>query len=139
MDPKKKPSLPRLTTNVPLLQKPSNASCSDLPKRLPDANAPPVIMPERLTRTPSIFQEEKHDQENIVPGTWCTSESMPIYVSQKSVDDSPLTKGKKLYYEDAFTTRGSHTSPVDRVTYESIVIIELKTNTKVCDALVSAS
>ncbi|KGO39500.1 Tautomerase [Penicillium expansum] len=126
---KKKPSLPRLTTNIPLLQKPSNASCNTLPKTL-DANAPPIIMPERPARTSSLFKEDKHDEENIIPVTRFAPESMPIYLSQKNVDDSPLTKVKKLYYEDAFTARGSHNSPKDRVTHESVVVVELKTNTK---------
>jgi hypothetical protein len=95
-------------------------------------------MPERPARTSSMFKEDKHDQENIAPETRYASESMPVYVSQKNVDDSPLTKAKKLYYEDAFTTRGSHNSLKDRVTHESVVVVELKTNTKVCYALVSA-
>ncbi|OQE14636.1 hypothetical protein PENFLA_c036G10320 [Penicillium flavigenum] len=133
MDPKKKPSLPRLTTNIPLLKKPANASCNALTKTLPDANAPPVIMPERPARTSSMFKEDKHDQENIAPDTRYASESMHVYVPQKSVDGSPLTKVKKLYYEDAFTTRGSHNSPKDRVTHESVVVVELKTNTKAKD------
>lgn len=85
-----------------------------------------------------MFKEEKHDEENIAPATRFASESMPIYLSQKSVDDSPLTKVKKLYYEDAFTARGSHNSPKDRVTHESVVVVELKTNTKVCVVLTSA-
>ncbi|KAJ5945431.1 hypothetical protein N7516_005599 [Penicillium verrucosum] len=126
---KKKPSLPRLTTNIPLLQKPPNASCNAVPNPV-DANAPPIIMPERPARTSSMFKEEKHDKENIAPATRFASESMPIYLSQKSVDDSPLTKVKKLYYEDAFTARGSHNSPKDRVTHESVVVVELKTNTQ---------
>lgn len=134
---KKKPSLPRLTTNIPLLQKPPNASCNAIPNPL-DASAPPIIMPERPARTSSMFKEEKHDKENIAPATRFASESMPIYLSQKSVDDSPLTKVKKLYYEDAFTARGSHNSPKDRITHESVVVVELKTNTKVCDVLTSA-
>ncbi|CAI7649593.1 unnamed protein product [Penicillium viridicatum] len=129
---KKKPSLPRLTTNIPLLQKPPNVSCSSVPKPL-DASAPPIIMPERPARTSSMFKEEKHDEENIAPATRFASESMPIYLSQKSVDDSPLTKVKKLYYEDAFTARGSHNSPKDRVTHESVVVVELKTNNKAKD------
>ncbi|KAJ5382225.1 Tautomerase [Penicillium concentricum] len=133
MDPcKKKPSLPRLATNIPLLQKPPNESCNAVPKTIPDASVPPIVMPERPSRTSSMFKEDKHD-ENIVPATRFASESMPIYVSQKSVDDSPLTKVKKLYYEDAFTTRGSHNSPKDRVTHESVVVVELKTNTKAKD------
>ncbi|KAF9249772.1 hypothetical protein DTO027I6_9933 [Penicillium roqueforti] len=128
---KKKPSLPRLTTNIPLLQKPTNASCNTLlPKTLPDASVPPIIMPERPARTSSLFKEDKHDEENIVPVTRFASESMPVYLPQKSVDDSPVTKMKKLYYEDAFTARGSHNSPKDRVTHESVVVVELKTNTK---------
>ncbi|KAJ5493680.1 Tautomerase [Penicillium fimorum] len=133
MDPcKNKPSLPRLTTNVPLLQKPPNESCNALPKTLPDASAPAIIMPEKPSRTSSMFKEDKHD-ENIMPVTRFESESLPIYVSRKSVDDSPLTKMKKLYYEDAFTARGSHNSPKDRVTHESVVVVELKTNTKAKD------
>ncbi|KAJ5158058.1 Tautomerase [Penicillium coprophilum] len=133
MDPcKKKPSLPRLTTNVPLSQKPPNESCNALSKTLPDTNAPPIIMPERPSRTSSMFQEDKPD-ENIVPGRPFASESMPLYVSQQSVDDSPLTKVKKLYYEDAFTARGSHNSPKDRVNHESVVVVELKTNIKAKD------
>jgi hypothetical protein len=107
-----------------------------LPKNLPDANAPPIILPGRPSRTSSIFKEDKHDEENIVPVTRFGSES--IYVSQKGVDDSPLTKAKKLYYKDEFTTRGSHNSPKDRVTHESVVVVELRTNTKVCNALTSA-
>ncbi|CAI7600057.1 unnamed protein product [Penicillium glandicola] len=129
----KKPSLPRLITNIPLLQKPPNTSCNALPpKALPEA-AHPIIMPERPARTSSLFKEEKHDEENIVPVTRFSSETMPIYVSQKSVDDSPVTKMKKLYYEDTFTARGSHNSPKDRITHESIVVVELKTNTKAKD------
>ncbi|KAJ5188087.1 Tautomerase [Penicillium cf. griseofulvum] len=132
MDPcKKKPSLPRLATNIPLLQKPPNASCNALPKNLPDANAPPIILPERPSRTSSMFKEDKHDEENIVPVTRFASEG--IHVSQKGVDDSPLTKAKKLYYDDAFTTRGSHNSPKDRVTHESVVVVELRTSTKAKD------
>lgn len=70
-----------------------------------------------------------------MPVTRFASESMPVYLPQKSVDDSPVTKTKKLYYEDAFTARGSHNSPKDRVTHESVVVVELKTNTKVCNVL----
>ncbi|KAJ5779988.1 Tautomerase [Penicillium paradoxum] len=132
MDPsKKKPSLPRLTTSIPLLEQSPNASCNALPSKVPpDASAPPIIIPEKPARTPSMFKEEKHDEENIAPATRFSSDAMPIYVSQKNVDDSPLTKAKKLYYDDAFTARGSHNSPKDRVMYESVVVVELKTNTK---------
>ncbi|KAJ5458663.1 Tautomerase [Penicillium sp. IBT 31633x] len=128
---KKKPSLPRLRTNIPLLEQSANASCNVLPlKTLPDANTPPVIMPERPVRTLALFKEDKPDEENIAPATRFVSDSMPIYVSQKNVDDSSVTKPKKLYYEGAFTTRGSHNSPKDRITYESVIVVELKTNTK---------
>ncbi|KGO74884.1 Macrophage migration inhibitory factor [Penicillium italicum] len=129
---KKKPSLPRLTTMIPLLQKPPNASCNAQPKTF-DASAPPIIMPERPARTSSLFKEDKHDEENTMPVTRVTSESMSIYLSRKNVDDSPLTKVKKLYYEDAFTARGSHHSPKDRVNNESVVVVELKTSTKAKD------
>ena len=131
---KKKPSLPRLKTNIPLLEQSANASCNALPlKIVPDVNTPPVIMPERPVKTLALFKEDKHDEENIAPATRFASDTMPVYLSQKNVDDSSMTKSKKLYYEDAFTTRGSHNSPKDRVTYESVIVVELKTNINVCD------
>lgn len=115
MDPKRKPSLPHLSTNFPLLEQPPNAKI-----------AAPI--PERPRRTSSLFKEDKHD-ENIAPIP--QSECKPIFVAQKGFEHAPITKMKKLYYDDAFTTRGSHNSPTDRVTFESIVVVELKINTRV--------
>jgi len=87
-------------------------------------------------RTSSLFKGDKHDDENTAP---ITSDCKPKFVTQKNVEDIPVTKAKKLYYDDAFTVRGSHNSPKDRVTLESVVVVELKTNTQVCDIPFSLS
>lgn len=121
-----KPSLPRLSTNILLLEQVPNALA---PKALSNANVPPVIMPERPA-PPSLFKEENRE-ENVAPITRL-SEPKPVYLAPKSVPDSPIAKPMKtMYYEDAFTVRGSNHSPKDRVAQDSVVIVELKTNIKV--------
>ncbi|CAI7641916.1 unnamed protein product [Penicillium bialowiezense] len=113
MDLKEKPSLPRLSTNFPLFEKPGNAPVPTIP--IPD-------------RTSSLFRGQGND-ENIPPIT--QRELKPILLTRKGMEDPPITKVKKLYYDDAFATRGAHNSPKDRVTFESVVVVELKINTQV--------
>jgi hypothetical protein len=129
MSPNKKPSLPRLSTNIPLLEQPPNAPHNALAKTIPNA---PFVIPERPARVSSLLKEDQHDDENIVP---FTSDYRFKFVARKDMEDIPVTKVKKLYYEDAFTIRGSDDSSKERVTLESIVVVELRTNTKVYDIL----
>jgi hypothetical protein len=121
MSPKRKNSLPRLLTTIPLLEKPSNASYN-LAKTTPNA-----IIPDRPARSSSLL-EDQHDDENIAP---ITSDYRLNVAAKKNMEDIPVTKVKIPYYENAFTLRGSNDSPKERVTFESVVVVELKTNTKV--------
>lgn len=121
-----------MSTNIPLLEQPPNAPYNAPAKTIPNA---PLVIPERPVRVSSLFKEDQHDDENIAP---VTSDYKFKLVAQKNMEDIPVTKVKKLYYEDAFTIRGSNDSSKDRVTLESIVVVELRTNTKVCDILCSA-
>ncbi|KAJ5351961.1 hypothetical protein N7452_000935 [Penicillium brevicompactum] len=106
-----KQSLPRLsTTNIPLFEKPRNV---------------PIPKPVIPDRTSSLFEEQVYD-ENVGPNV--QSEPKPKLLLRKSVEDPAMAKVKKLYYDDAFATRGAHNSPKDRITFESVVVVELKTN-----------
>jgi hypothetical protein len=121
-----KPPLPLLNTNMPLLEQVPNPLAT---KPLPNANLPPVVMPEKPIR-PSLFTEDDQE-ENVAPMTHF-AEPKPVYLAPKSVPDSPVAKPvKTMYYEDAFTARGSNHSPKDRVAQDSVVVVELKTNIKV--------
>ncbi|CAL5867019.1 uncharacterized protein PFLUO_LOCUS1231 [Penicillium psychrofluorescens] len=130
MDPSKhrKPSLPRLTTNLTSTGR--SRSTASLPvlvsKSLQDANV------EKPTFQPTLFPGKNEDDENAPPAVhYAPADSRTLYVTQKSVEDEPVSKLKTLYYEDAFTTRGSHSSPKERVGQDSVVVAELKTNWKV--------
>jgi hypothetical protein len=88
---------------------------------------------EKPASQPTLFPETNDDDENAPPTVhYAPADSRTLYVTQKSVaDDEPTSKLKTLYYEDAFTTRGSLTSPRERVAQDSVVVAELKTNWKV--------
>ncbi|KAJ5746953.1 uncharacterized protein N7511_008649 [Penicillium nucicola] len=120
-----KPHLPRLSTNIPVLEQEPNPLA---PKAPPNANIPPVIMPERPLR-PTLPTEE-NQEENVAPTTH-VAEPKPVYLVPKGVPDSPITQPMRImYYDDAFTTRGSNHSPKERVTQDSVVVVRLKTNIK---------
>ncbi|KAJ5312002.1 hypothetical protein PENANT_c022G02285 [Penicillium antarcticum] len=117
-----KPPLPRLSTNIPLEQVPNPLAS----KTLPNANIPSVIMPERPVR-PSLFAED-NQEENVAPTAY-VAQPKPVYLALKSVPDSPVAKPiTTKYYDDAFTARGPSHSPKDRVSQNSVVVVELKTN-----------
>ncbi|KAJ6111198.1 Tautomerase [Penicillium sp. IBT 16267x] len=120
----KKPSLPRLSTNIPL-ESQSTPLLPLLPK-LQDSNV--RHKRERPVTLPSPFPGQ---EENIFPAVHYASEPKVMYSTKGSED--ALVKKKSHYYEDAFTTRGSHKSPQDRISQDSVVVAELKTNCKVQD------
>lgn len=119
----KKPSLPRLSTNVSLESQ--STPLLPLQPKLQDTNARPKR--ERPVTLPSPFPGQ---EENDLPTVHSVPEPKSMY-STKGPEDAPVKK-KSHYYEDAFTTRGSHNSPQDRIAQNSVVVAELKTNCKVC-------
>lgn len=92
-----------------------------------------VLRPEIPAAPPILFGEDQEDDENVAPTVrYAPVRAKTVYVHHKSVDDSPLTKNKTLYYEDAFNMRGSHNSPKERVAQDSLVVAALATNISVC-------
>ncbi|KAI2907878.1 hypothetical protein CBS63078_4729 [Aspergillus niger] len=88
---------------------------------------------ERDPVRPSMFLEEKDDDE--APNSALTGgaplDVKPVHIERKSVEEKPMTRTKSQYFEDAFSTRGPLTSPRTQISQDSVVVVEIKTNTKV--------
>lgn len=124
MDPSnsRKPSLSRLTTNLPAARQ-SSASLPAPPKNLdPNVQRPPT--------GPTLFLDEQKENENIAPCLRYVADVKGPLV-QQSTENQPATKMKTSYYEDAFACRATHNSPQERVAQDSVVVADLKTNHKV--------
>lgn len=117
----KKPSLSRLTTSLPA----AGQSFTSLPPNPKDRH-----YNTQLPTVPSLFPL-KREEENIAPSLRYAPDVKPPVVRQ-SFEESPLSKVKTSYYEDAFAVRGAHNSPQDRVAQDSVVVAEFTTNHKVC-------
>ncbi|KAJ5359655.1 uncharacterized protein N7496_012068 [Penicillium cataractarum] len=118
----KKPSLPRLATNVSS-DRHSTTSLPALAPKIPaEINLHQRPKSERQAIAPFLFPEDDKEDENVAPVQHYFPETKPAYVISKSVEDeSPTTTKKKtMYYEDAFAIRGSHNSPKDRVALDSV-------------------
>ncbi|KAJ5114334.1 Tautomerase [Penicillium alfredii] len=127
----KRSSLPRLATNVSpghLTQVMHPA----LTKIYSDTHMPPLS--EHPAFRPSVFVEDKPDDENIAPTLRYAPDIKPIYIAPTCIEESPtLTRKKTMYYEDIFSARGAHNSPKERVDQDSLVVAELKTNINLKD------
>ncbi|KAJ5764836.1 Tautomerase [Penicillium odoratum] len=125
----KKPSLPRLATNIPMESQ--STPLLPLMRLSEDTNVRPKR--ERPVTLPSPLPG---NDENITPAFYAP-ETKTVYSvkdvhSAKDVED-PVVKTKTAYYEDAFVTRGFHSSPQERIVQNSVVVAELKTNCKLRD------
>lgn len=54
-----------------------------------------------------------------------------LYIT-KDPEEMTAAKKRSQYYEDLFATRHTNISSQDQATQDSVVIVELKTNCKVC-------
>ncbi|KAJ5167479.1 uncharacterized protein N7482_006260 [Penicillium canariense] len=126
----KKPSLPRLATNIPLERHSSTSLPVLAPKIPPEINMQQRPRSERQAIAPFLFAEDRIDDENIAPTARYAPDAKPVYVTRKSIEeDSPVTQ-KTMYYEDAFALQAAYNPPKDRVVQDSAVIAELATNRK---------
>ena len=131
---RRRPSLPPLETNIPLPERQSTSvPAPPKPSSLKNIPVIPVIPLRKKAETPvtPTLSPQEGGEENIRPLSG--SASCGYGVSFKPlVIDSSAPKTKTDYYNDAFTFRGSPTSPQERVTRDSIIVAELKTNIQVC-------
>lgn len=52
--------------------------------------------------------------------------------SERNPNEDEAARKRNQYFEDSFSTREPHNAPRYRVNQDSIVVIEIKTNTRVC-------
>ncbi|KAJ5743186.1 hypothetical protein N7533_010288 [Penicillium manginii] len=84
--------------------------------------------PTRQARAPTLFSDE-----NIAPSIRY-GPSKNAHLLERSMDDVIARKQaetKSTYYEEAFSSRGSHNSPRERILQDSIVVAELTTSAKI--------
>lgn len=90
---------------------------------------------ERNPMIPSVFIDEAEEEESTVPemkSRPSTNPKPPRRVN-RSFDEGPAARLKTRYFEDAFSARGPLVSMRNRVDQESIVVVDVKFNTRVCN------
>ncbi|KAJ5378529.1 Tautomerase [Penicillium cosmopolitanum] len=120
--PSTKRSLPRLTTDIPCEEDGRTSVFSRTSS--PDLE----IKPERPARAPTLFSNE-----NLAPNIRY-GPSKNAHILEKSIEEVSMPKKpetKSTYYEEAFSSRGSHNSPRERIIQDSVVVAELTTSAKV--------
>jgi hypothetical protein len=120
----KKPSLPRLETDISPPPRPASTSLPLAPVVLQGSNL------QRIESAPGLFADTTKE-ENVVPTVRHAPDAKAFSVAEKTVGEAPVAKKKTQYYEEVFGHRGSHNSPSERVHQDSVVVAELKTNHKV--------
>lgn len=120
----KKPALPPLATNIQP-EEHSRRSVFARPNSR-DWN----IKSERPARVPSLFSDE-----NIAPVVRHSAGLTIAHAKGKSIEELPTMtqkpEARSTYYEEYFSSRGSHNSPRERIIQDSVVIAELTTSAKV--------
>ncbi|KAL3467550.1 Tautomerase/MIF superfamily [Aspergillus heterothallicus] len=124
-----------LSPNVPVLESPisfqalTSQSISEATLKQNKLNRTPV--------KPSMFFEEKEEDEdgtvpNLTGGDPKDGRSARA-VHRGGADDRLLSRTKSQFFEDSFSTRNPWISPSARMSQESLVVIEIKMNTRVKD------
>lgn len=92
---------------------------------------------ERNSIIPSVFIDEAEEEESTVPEMKSrpSTDTKPPRLVNKSFEEEPASRLKTRYFEDAFSTRGPMVSPRTRINQESIVVVDIRCNTRVrnCD------
>ncbi|PYH87726.1 MIF domain protein [Aspergillus ellipticus CBS 707.79] len=125
-----------LSPNVPVLQSPVTFQAFAA-VNVSEATLKQKNRLERAPVRPSMFLEERDDDE--APISTLTS-GAPVdvksnRVEHKSVEDKPISQTRTHYFEDVFGTRGPANSPRTQISQDSVVVVEIKINTKVRTAV----
>lgn len=83
---------------------------------------------------PPMFSEERDDDEDTPPPKLvkvCSADVKAENAGRKIGEEAQACKSKTQYFDDIFNSRGPQHTPTTLVTHESIVVIEIKINTKV--------
>lgn len=89
----------------------------------------------RAAAMPSMFLEEEKEEEdtpapNLVRAS--SEDGKPDNAAKKNVEEAQARKTRTQYYDDIFNSRGPEHSSKTLITHDSVVVVEIKTNIKVC-------
>lgn len=130
------PSSTRNEAQVPVLRSPSTDSQSLGAKGHRKDAANDLQMDEKVCNISSALIEEDKLTRELTRGA-PTDSSGVLTPSARNPNEEETTRKRNQYFENSFSTREPHNAPRYRVNQDSIVIIEIKTNTRVCPALLS--
>ncbi|EAW07197.1 MIF domain protein [Aspergillus clavatus NRRL 1] len=121
-----------LSPTVPVLQSPAMFQALTT-KTVPEETLKQKNKLERAAIKPSMFFEEKEDDDTATTGPkrGGSADAPSVQVAHKSVKEEPSPQAKNHYFEDVFSSRGPLISPRTRISNDSIVVIEVKTNSRV--------
>ena len=97
--------------------------------RAPVPSAPSDKVSRATTRTNSTRTDQINRKRSATQvGHGHQKEALPKTLGHRDDDETDQTKQRNQFYGNAFTYRGTHSSPKDKVYGESIITAEVKTN-----------
>ncbi|GFF24859.1 hypothetical protein IFM61606_09268 [Aspergillus udagawae] len=122
-----------LSPTVPVLQSPAMFQALTS-KTVPEETLKQKNKLERAAIKPSMFFEDKEEDDNVDPDLkhGVSPDAQSVHVAHRSVDDDEQPpQAKSRYFEDLFNTCGPLISPRTRISNDSVVVIEIKTNSRI--------
>ncbi|KAF4188076.1 hypothetical protein CNMCM7927_002568 [Aspergillus lentulus] len=121
-----------LSPTVPVLQSPAMFQALTS-KTVPEETLKQKNKLERAAIKPSMFFEDKEEDDTVAPDLkhGVSPDAQSVHVAHRSADDEQSPQTKSRYFEDLFATRGPLISPRTRISNDSVVVIEIKMNSRI--------
>lgn len=124
-----------LSPTVPVLQSPAMFQALTS-KTVPEETLKQKNKLERAAIKPSMFFEDKEEDDTVAPDLkhGVSPGAQSVHVAHRSADDEQSPQTKTRCFDELFNTRGPLISPRTRISNDSVVVIEIKTNSRVCQS-----
>ncbi|KAH1529276.1 hypothetical protein KXX25_001519 [Aspergillus fumigatus] len=121
-----------LSPTVPVLQSPAMFQALTS-KTVPEETLKQKNKFERAAIKPSMFFEDKEEDDTVAPDLkhGVSPGAQSVHVAHRSVDDEQSPQTKTRCFDELFNTRGPLISPRTRISNDSVVVIEIKTNSRI--------
>ncbi|KAF4279325.1 hypothetical protein CNMCM8689_002370 [Aspergillus fumigatus] len=121
-----------LSPTVPVLQSPAMFQALTS-KTVPEETLKQKNKFERAAIKPSMFFEDKEEDDTVAPDLkhGVSPGAQSVHVAHRSADDEQSPQTKTRCFDELFNTRGPLISPRTRISNDSVVVIEIKTNSRI--------